>query len=88
MHANIRDHLWATHGVGDWHHGWSKGGLKCRHAHPYLLDSTNKRIRVNRNVGTTASLKLGYLWQTVTLLPHSKNTTKCDLFRPQCPFAL
>ncbi len=46
---------------GVWHHGWPKCALKCRHAHPHLLDPTNKRIRVNQNVGTTASLKLGCL---------------------------
>ena len=47
---------------GVWDHGWPKGGLKCRHAHPHLLDTNNKRIRANQNVGTTVSLKLGYLW--------------------------
>ncbi len=35
--------------------------VQCRHSHPHLLDPTNKRIRENQNVGTTASLKLGFL---------------------------
>ena len=37
-------------------------GPKCCHARLHLLHPTNKSWRENRNVGTTASLKLGCLY--------------------------
>ncbi len=64
------DHTWCqTWNFGVWDHGWPKGALKCRHAHPHLLDPINKRIRANQNVGTTASLKLGYLSTALLQIP-------------------
>ena len=42
--------------------GTTSGPPMVSVAHPCLLDPTNKRIRVNQNLGTTASLKLGCLY--------------------------